>query len=313
MLDNDDNNAGDDDSIFVPSNTDDDSTTSFLTSSSNNDNNEPNTYNPGEPVKTSPESEQHHWITGVGNSHNDNAINNNADTNKNDDAINNNANTPNVTTNTIETHEPQTSTGVHKEPRRNTGFSTRNDPTENDWSASEPIDNKETEDKHVENINSRIGSLEHELSDHSNDTDSGDNNNISESISGYQESKDIIAVLKAEMDNQYRTRLRQNLRSWHARRTVPAKFCGMELASVEEIEEQLNAMSHKPLSLKDHANIYSAIHHSGIADADIYLIDDMVSTILTQYHISKGLKIYSEKGVDAVLKELRQLHNRMVI
>ena len=39
----------------------------------------------------------------------------------------------------------------------------------------------------------------------------------------------------------------------------------------------------------------------------------MVSTILTQYHVSKGFKIYGEKGVDAVLKELQQLHNRMVI
>ena len=69
----------------------------------------------------------------------------------------------------------------------------------------------------------------------------------------------------------------------------------------------------KTLSLKDYANIYSEIHHSGIADQDNYLTDNMVSTILTQYHVSKGLKIYGEKGVDTVLKELRQLHDRIVI
>ena len=39
----------------------------------------------------------------------------------------------------------------------------------------------------------------------------------------------------------------------------------------------------------------------------------MVSTILTQYHVSKGLKIFGEKGVASVLKELRQLHDRMVM
>eukprot|EP00957_Ditylum_brightwellii_P124595 9496180-Ditylum_brightwellii.AAC.1 len=72
-------------------------------------------------------------------------------------------------------------------------------------------------------------------------------------------------------------------------------------------------MSHRPLSLKDYANAYAAIHHKGIADADNYLKGEMVSTILTQYHVSKGLKIFGKKGVDAVLKELRQLHDQMVI
>ena len=72
-------------------------------------------------------------------------------------------------------------------------------------------------------------------------------------------------------------------------------------------------MSHKSLSLKDYANIYAAIHHAGVDDDNNYLKNEMVSNTLTQYHVSKGLKIYGEKGVDAVLKEQRQQYARMFI
>ena len=41
--------------------------------------------------------------------------------------------------------------------------------------------------------------------------------------------------------------------------------------------------------------------------------DDIVTTVLTQYHVSKGIKVFGEKGVDAVLAELKQLHDRMVV
>ena len=156
--------------------------------------------------------------------------------------------------------------------------------------------------------------LEHELSDHGHeDTDDDDDNNISASISDYRESENRIAQLEAYMDDRYGTRVRRNLRSRRVRDTVPSKFAGMEADNTEDIEAQLNAMSHQPLSLKYYANIYAEIHHNRIADADNYLKNEMVSTILTQYHVSKGLKIFGEKGVDAVLKELRQLHYRMVI
>ena len=85
----------------------------------------------------------------------------------------------------------------------------------------------------------------------------------------------------------------------------------MEAAS---LEDQLHMMQHKPLGLQDYANMYAAIHHTGASsDKTQFLKSKIVSTILSQYHVSKGLKIYGEKGVDAVLKELRQLHDRMVI
>ncbi len=43
------------------------------------------------------------------------------------------------------------------------------------------------------------------------------------------------------------------------------------------------------------------------------LCTDMMTTILNQYHISKGINFFGKDGVDAVLAELKQLHNRMVI
>lgn len=43
------------------------------------------------------------------------------------------------------------------------------------------------------------------------------------------------------------------------------------------------------------------------------MTDEVVTTILTQYHASKGLKVFKEIGVEAVLTKLQQLHERMVM
>ena len=39
----------------------------------------------------------------------------------------------------------------------------------------------------------------------------------------------------------------------------------------------------------------------------------LITTILAQYHMSKGLKVFGEPGVASVLKEIKQLHNRMAM
>ena len=73
-------------------------------------------------------------------------------------------------------------------------------------------------------------------------------------------------------------------------------------------------MSHDQLDLKDYATIYAKIHcHYGICSNDNIMMNDTVTNILTQYHVSKGLKLYGDDGVQAVLKELQQLHDRMVL
>eukprot|EP00957_Ditylum_brightwellii_P108721 8293936-Ditylum_brightwellii.AAC.1 len=35
--------------------------------------------------------------------------------------------------------------------------------------------------------------------------------------------------------------------------------------------------------------------------------------IMTQYHVSKGLKVFGKEGMEAVLNGLQQLHDRMVM
>ena len=73
-------------------------------------------------------------------------------------------------------------------------------------------------------------------------------------------------------------------------------------------------MSHEKLDLKDYATIYAKVHcNFGIPNKYNIMMDNTVTTILTQYHVSKGLKIFGQKGVDVVLKELNQLHERMVM
>ena len=43
------------------------------------------------------------------------------------------------------------------------------------------------------------------------------------------------------------------------------------------------------------------------------MCNTLITTILTQYHVSKGLKVFGDLVLAAVLKELNQMHDRMVI
>jgi hypothetical protein len=44
-----------------------------------------------------------------------------------------------------------------------------------------------------------------------------------------------------------------------------------------------------------------------------HLYADLEHTVLTQYNVKKGLKIFGEAGADAIVKEMKQLHDRAVI
>ena len=84
--------------------------------------------------------------------------------------------------------------------------------------------------------------------------------------------------------------------------------------SNQEIDEELHVIKSSRLSLKDYAHLYATIHcNHGISNTDNIMTSDIVTTILTQYHVSKGIKIFSEKGVEAVLTELQELHNCMIM
>ena len=120
------------------------------------------------------------------------------------------------------------------------------------------------------------------------------------------------------MSDLYRTRRRTGLRRRRARMRVPAKFRdgGEDLAPYDSsnLSADMHMMSHD-LSLTDYAHIYASIH-CGLGTPDEHNImtsDEVVTTILTQFHVSKGLKVFGQEGANAVLKELKQLHDRMVM
>ena len=109
---------------------------------------------------------------------------------------------------------------------------------------------------------------------------------ISVSISGYCENENKIAQLEANMDIWCRKRIKSNLQCQREQGVIPSKFTGMEASRTEYIEEKLNLMIQTNLSLKYYANIYAEI-----LDTDNYLKNYLVLTIITQYHMSKGLFI----------------------
>ena len=66
------------------------------------------------------------------------------------------------------------------------------------------------------------------------------------------------------------------------------------------------------LDLRDYARIHATIHCRPSQHNNV-MRNPLITTILTQYHVSKGIKVFGETGVAAVLKELKQLHDRMVM
>ena len=122
--------------------------------------------------------------------------------------------------------------------------------------------------------------------------------------------RDQQSTLETEMISAYGARTREGLRTRRVRHTVPAKFRDTAVGQLNV----MNTKNHKPMDLHHYAQIYVMIHcHYGICDQDNLMTNDIVTTILTQYHVSKGLKIFGQAGAEAVLKELKQLHERLVI
>ena len=71
-------------------------------------------------------------------------------------------------------------------------------------------------------------------------------------------------------------------------------------------------MGNTHLNLRDYTRIHATIHCGPIQHNNV-MHNPLITTILTQYHVSKGLKVFGETRVAAVLKELKQLHERMVM
>ena len=51
----------------------------------------------------------------------------------------------------------------------------------------------------------------------------------------------------------------------------------------------------------------------GIKDKQNFMTSELATTVLTQYHASKSLKVFGADGINVVFKELKQLHDRLVL
>ena len=68
------------------------------------------------------------------------------------------------------------------------------------------------------------------------------------------------------------------------------------------------------IDLKYYVRFYKTIHcQFGTSNTINVMNDPMVVTVLTQYHFSKGLKLFGQSGLTNFLKEMNQMHYQMVM
>ena len=71
-------------------------------------------------------------------------------------------------------------------------------------------------------------------------------------------------------------------------------------------------MGNTNLELRDYSRLHVTIYY-GPNQHNNVMCNPLITMILTQYQVSKGLKVFGEPGVAAVLNDLKQMHNRMVM
>ena len=118
-------------------------------------------------------------------------------------------------------------------------------------------------------------------------------------------------------DKKYGTRTRTNMRSRKQKSYLPPKLhiqltINSKRSKVLQANMMLQTMGNTHLNLRDIARIHATIH-CGPSQHNNVMRNPLITTILTQYHMSKGLKFFGEPGVESVLKDLKQLHDRMVM
>eukprot|EP00957_Ditylum_brightwellii_P074661 5674477-Ditylum_brightwellii.AAC.1 len=119
--------------------------------------------------------------------------------------------------------------------------------------------------------------------------------------------EDINDEKEEERNNQewgrkYGTRGRDGLRPRRNRVTIPSKF-----------REYDNVMSQVGSNIDVYTAAKTSLHHQNNEMKQMIENDPVNHSILTQYHVSKGLKVFGDEGKNAVLNELKQLHDRMVL
>eukprot|EP00957_Ditylum_brightwellii_P043642 3308607-Ditylum_brightwellii.AAC.1 len=105
-----------------------------------------------------------------------------------------------------------------------------------------------------------------------------------------------------EWDREYGTRSRDGLRLRRIRVNIPSKF-----------REYGNVLFQVGSNINAYTAAKTSLHRQNIKGKQMIKNDSVNHSILTQYHISKGLKAFGDEGKNKVLNGLKQLHDRMVL
>ena len=63
------------------------------------------------------------------------------------------------------------------------------------------------------------------------------------------------------------------------------------------------------MGLTDYSRLYAILHcQVELSGKSNPIRNNIVTTALVQYHVSKGIKKFGQEGTDTVLVELKQLH-----
>eukprot|EP00957_Ditylum_brightwellii_P046568 3533435-Ditylum_brightwellii.AAC.1 len=116
------------------------------------------------------------------------------------------------------------------------------------------------------------------------------------------------------MDNCYGERTRKNRQPHRACRLTLPKYHDNSAAKHAQRKEDAHVtISSMPnLFLQDYTRLHAVLHCQYGMKENI-MTSPMIAKILTQYHISKGLKVFDKEGVNLVFQELKQLHKHLVI
>ena len=181
-----------------------------------------------------------------------------------------------------------------------------NHPEEQVEETADSMDNEENNDENESSINS-------DTENTGVDTEFNENTgvdtefNIPADLSRVTEANNKrIKEIEEEMDYLYGTRIRNDLRQRKQRSSIPRKF--------RDYEGDLHTLTSERMDLKEYATLYAKMHcTAGVPQHKNIMKSEIVTTILTQHHVSKGLRIFGEKGTNAVLTGLKQLHDKHVM
>ena len=119
------------------------------------------------------------------------------------------------------------------------------------------------------------------------------------------------------MDKQYGARTQMNMRARKQKSDLPPKLrihltMKRKRLKILHANAMVQNIGNTHLDLRDYPRIHATIH-CGPNQHNNVMRNPLITTILTKYHVSKGLKFFGESGVASVLKELKQLHDIMVM